>query len=561
MKEEENRIQAPKKRGTVWFCLYAAVLAVLYVTLLGDIPIYAISNAVHDDLLMVEIAEEIIGGPDYHVSVLSKGWAYPLFLRVMHKLGLAYIPTMLGLNALVSLLAAFALRRPREPFRPFHYVLYAALLLNPALSSMQVLQRVYRNGFSTMLAFVVIVAMIAVYLRRYESPRTWIVWIAGMCAALPLFWHSREDAFWLVPFMIGVAAVTVGSALVCGRKRRAVLILAAMLMPVACLSASTQVQRALNEKRYGMPIVNELSEGEFPRVMRAIYAVDMDEPTYVSASREKIRLLYDYSPTLQSMQSALEIYLDSGANFARLEENRINGETENGWFFWCIRDAAQTKGFCDTLPQAQAFWGKMADELEAALDSGALARRMTMPSALMPPWVKGTGERLWKALLEIPGYVASFADTQAQTMISVDDGEGSIAHFEEMTHSAALRSDQDAHYARASQAVGRQQKVAAAYQMIWPAVSFLGRLCALAYICVLMMRRQSGMLTRENTWMLAGIAGALLVLYGGVGYNHAESCNSIITLYLSSAYPLVIFFDLLAIDVLFQTAKHLKVKK
>ena len=38
-----------------------------------------------------------------------------------------------------------------------------------------------------------------------------------------------------------------------------------------------------------------------------------------------------------------------------------------------------------------------------------------------------------------------------------------------------------------------------------------------------------------------------LVLSGGVAYNHAESCNSIITLYLSAAYPIVLLFDLLAV--------------
>lgn len=538
-----------RTRSTVIFLAYALVLAVVYVALFGDIPIYAVSNAVHDDMLMVEIADHIVGGPAYTPSILSKGWAFPLFLRVIHKLRLPYIYSMLGLNVCVSLLAVFALRRPRESFSVFHYVLYAALLFNPVMTSISVLQRVYRNGLSTLMAVVVIVSMIAVYLRRYEPIKTWAVWVAAASLALPLFWYSREDSIWLVPFMVGVVLVTTASALLCDRKRRAMALLAAMLVPVCVLQGAGYIQRVRNEKIYGLPIVNELSEGEFPRVMRAIYAVDMDGPTYVAVSREKIRMLYDYSPALKSMQSALEIYLDAGSKHARLEENRINKEIENGWFFWYIRDAAMTKGFCDTLGEAQAFWKQMADELEAVLDSGALARRMTMPSALMPPWVEGTGERFVDALLEIPGFVTSFKESSAHAVISVDDGNQGIERFEKMTNSPALYSTEDEYYSRAVQAVGRQNTVSWVYQAIWPVISILGRVCFVAALVLLMISKNKSIFLREGIWMLAGLAGGLLVLYCGVGYNHAESCNSIVSLYLSSAYPLVILFDLLAVEV------------
>ena len=92
-----------------------------------------------------------------------------------------------------------------------------------------------------------------------------------------------------------------------------------------------------------------------------------------------------------------------------------------------------------------------------------------------------------------------------------------------------------------------QNAIAGVYQRVWPVISWAGRLCAVALLVLLILRRNHDPALRETVWMLAGLAGALLVLYGGVAYNHAESCNSIITLYLSAAYPIVLLFDLLAV--------------
>lgn len=535
-----------ESRGT--FCAFAGLLMLLRLWTMQGLPIWALPQSPHDDAMMVNIACQLGGGgPEYDQLALVKGWSFPLFLAALHKLRIPYLLGMAVLSAGVSLMAALALSDGR--MRPFHYALYAALLFNPAMTSCDILLRVYRNGLSAVTAFAVILALIAVYLRRYRRPTAWLPWTAIACVALPVFYYTREDSIWLLPFCFGVAAVSVLSAWLSGRKRRAAGLLAAFLLPVLALEGTTAVLRAQRKAKYGVAITNELSEGEFPRVMRAIYAVDMDtpQPMYVAASREKIRMLYDYSPALRSIAPELEEKLDEWAQYVRLTENRENREVENGWFFWCLRDAAQEAGYFGSLEASQAFWRQMADELEDALDGGRLKRRRTMPSALMPPWVEGTGERLAQALLRIPGFVASFEGMREEVPFSMGRLNRSVNRFESLTGNVAVCAYEDSFYEAAARAMDTQSRIAGFYRWIWPAVSVVGRLCAAALLFLLIVTRGGDESLRESVWILAGLAGALLVLYGGVAYNHAESCNSIITLYLSAAYPLVILFDLFAI--------------
>ena len=530
------------------FCWFALAMIVLRLWTLSGMPIWAQPFAVHDDAMMVDVASRLgSGGPDYDQLTLTKGWSFPLFLAVIHKLRVPYILAMALLNAAVSLMAVFALSDGE--MKPFHYVLFPVLLFNPVMSSQQVLMRVYRNGLSALTAFAVIVSLIAIYRRRYRTVRTWLPWMIAASAALPVLWYTREDSIWLAPFIAGVAAVTFASVLISGKRRRAAGILAVMLVPVLALEGTTLALRAQREARYGVGITNELTEGEFPCAMRAIYAVKMDEeePLCVAASRAKIRMLYAYSPTLAGMQEELEDRLDEWAQYVRYEENRVSGEVENGWFFWCLRDAAQMAGHFTSLEASQVFWKQIADELEVAMDSGALARRATMPSALMSPWVEGTGQRLVSALLQIPDFVASFDGAQG-SMVFSDGRQGKwVNRFEEITGNNAVCWNDESFYDAAVSAMDTQNAIAGVYQRVWPVISWAGRLCAVALLVLLILRRNHDPALRETVWMLAGLAGALLVLYGGVAYNHAESCNSIITLYLSAAYPIVLLFDLLAV--------------
>lgn len=534
------------------FLLFSLSLLTIRIWTLSGLPIYAIVYSGHDDKLMVDIAQNIgsLSIP-YNEVTLVKGWMFPLFLSVLHKLRIPYITGIHLFNGLLATATSFALLPRKKQFTLFHYILTATLMFNPSFTSQSVLMRVYRNAFSALTAYSVIISMIALYLRRYEEKKKWIVWFILCCFSLPAFWYTREDSIWLLPFYLGVVIITTLSMLI-SKRRRVWIMLLCMILPLLSLEGVTRLTRLQRELYYGVPITNELSEGEFPRVMKAIYGVKMDsaQPQYVAASREKIRRLYKHSPTLASFSETLELKMDEWAQYGRLAENRDKHEVENGWFFWCLREAIAFEDGFSSLPKSQQIFGQIADEIEYALNSGALKKQPTMPSALMPPWTESTLERLADAILQIPDFVASFSGADQVISISPDYGETTRERFEQITNNRSIHSQDDLFYPAALAANATQKFFLSLYQFAWPYVSLLGRLCAIAVLALLIIRRTHVLSHREFIWTLVGLAGVLLVLYSGVGYNHAESCPSINMLYLSAAYPLVILFDLLAIHSL-----------
>jgi len=61
-----------------------------------------------------------------------------------------------------------------------------------------------------------------------------------------------------------------------------------------------------------------------------------------------------------------------------------------------------------------------------------------------------------------------------------------------------------------------------------------------------------------DRWLIiSSVLASYLVLSLGVSYNHISSCQSINTLYLSGAYPLILIFDLLVIFTFIGERKEL----
>jgi len=186
--------------GKAAFVLFAIVVLLIRLWTIRHVPIYVIEHSIHDDRMMVDVAHGLTnGGPNYSQYALVKGWMYPLYLRLIRLLRIPYIQSIHILNAALSILAVFALKEKK--IRPFHYIAYVALVFNPAFMSTNVIMRVYRNSFSALMAFAVVIAMIAVYMRRMESKKTIIPWILLACIAWPAFWYTREDSIWLLPFL------------------------------------------------------------------------------------------------------------------------------------------------------------------------------------------------------------------------------------------------------------------------------------------------------------------------------------------------------------------------
>lgn len=551
------------------FLLFAIFFLIIKIILMKDVTIYAITTAFADDQLMVHIAEKLLrlnwlGG--YNHYTLAKGCFFPFFLAVGKFFHIDFISCVQIFYALSCYLFLRAIR-PVICFQWTIYPFYLLMLFNPIMASSEVIQRVYRNSITPAQVLLVFGGQLGFYLRYQYGKKFSMKWaIVTTCGFISL-WFSREDTIWVVPFLIVSAVVIFLKAIIHGffhnvtcKKRVQYIII--LLLPFLALPACRLPITLINGVVYNSWTDNELTHGAFPKVMKALYAIDMEEPTpYTSIGREKIEKVYEISPTLASIQDSLDAVMDLyAAQSGRIEENKKCGNVENGWFFWALRDAVQLEGYYKDGRTADRFYQAIYNEIEISFKNGKLRQKATMPSALMPPWQPGMLSSLLSTIAQADAYVSSENELFLLDRIAVDDGSDGIARFEWITGRHAVRavSSIDSYIYSDSLAYNDSNfsysffnSLAGIFQIISMPLASIGKICSLILLLLFFIKKQ-----KQNAsilLMLSGIAGGLLCLYAGVAYNELRSCSSIAYMYLCGAYPLTQVFSVLAIIAVVQT--------
>ena len=549
------------------FLLFAIFFLIIKIILMKDVTIYAITTAFADDQLMVHIAEKLLrlnwlGG--YNHYTLAKGCFFPFFLAVGKFFHIDFISCVQIFYALSCYLFLRAIR-PVICFQWTIYPFYLLMLFNPIMASSEVIQRVYRNSITPAQVLLVFGGQLGFYLRYQYGKKFSMKWaIVTTCGFISL-WFSREDTIWIVPFLIVSAVVIFLKAIIHGffhnvtcKKRVQYIII--LLLPFLALPVCRLPITLINGVVYNSWTDNELTHGAFPKVMKALYAIDMEEPTpYTSIGREKIEKVYEISPTLASIQDSLDAVMDLyAAQSGRIEENKKCGNVENGWFFWALRDAVQLEGYYKDGRTADRFYQAINNEIEIAFKNGKLRQQATMPSALMPPWQPGMLSSLLSTIAQADAYVSSENELFLLDRIAVDDGSDGIARFEWITGRHAVRavSSIDSYiysdslaYIDSNFSYSFFNSLAGIFRIISMPLASIGKICSLILLFLFFIKKQNASILL----MLSGIAGGLLCLYAGVAYNELRSCSSIAYMYLCGAYPLAQVFSVLAIIAVEQT--------
>ena len=82
------------RRKEVFFFLSMVLFGVLKEFLVYNLPIMAVPKGIHDDWIMVHMADALRGGRwlgEYNDLTLTKGMFFPLYLAVINFLHLSYL--------------------------------------------------------------------------------------------------------------------------------------------------------------------------------------------------------------------------------------------------------------------------------------------------------------------------------------------------------------------------------------------------------------------------------------------------------------------------------------
>lgn len=441
--KELKKIDMKKSKiSTVLVILLILFIVFLKQSLVSDLPINILAHAKQDDALMIDMAKEMLNGNylgGYNDLIFTKGIMFPLFLVIGYSLGFSYISFQ---TLVYTLSCAFFIYSIKDFIKSKWILLgiFVALVFNPLSFASETLMRVYRNGITMSQVLIIIGSYIGMYMNRTDKKKTMFFALFGGLGISTMY-HTREDAFWIMPFMIVVTMILVG--LLIKDKKKDIIKTGKMqtliyVMPFVMLTLVTNIISTINYNNYGIYTYNELNDSNFTKCMKAIYSVKPNvEIEYVSNPKEKIERIAEVSPTFSTI---VDVMLNNNYKyFDGYDRKPDDGEVEDGWFFWVLRESVVESGVYKTVNDIDNFYLKVTEEINAAIKDGKLEKQATMPSSLMPPWRKGNLGKLFAALGEEVGFILNYDDVEVKVEESVIDSKFQVYEdFKNITRNNAI---------------------------------------------------------------------------------------------------------------------------
>lgn len=531
-------------RKNLLFILACLILILIKHVLASQLPISARPSFRTDDHLMVMMARNILRGKwlgGYSYGILMKGCFFPLFLSGVYLSGFSYLSALDLLNAAAALYFTLQLK-PVLRRRRWLLILFAALLFNPVNASDLAYERVYRCSLTNMQTLFLFGSVIGAYLDRRSGFGRQLIRAAFCGLVLWSAWNTREDAMWMLPFVL-VAGIVMLIGRLKAKKGLAGICRAVILfvLPFALLLGGNGILIAINQRVYGLPIRNEASAG-FGEMLQTMYGIkDRVEVEYVSVSAEKLERMYAVSPTLSKIKEKLTKSLAQAD--AASDRTNGDGEVEDGWFYWCVRRAAEESGVATTLPEADAFYRQVTRELRAAIQApdSAFETRSVMPSPLMSPWREGYLKKIVLYTLKAADYMIKYDEVSAAPRIVTPDVERMSYLFEGITGNAALHSEEEFVRSYRKLYIDRADAVASVYQAVNPILA--------AVSAVLFFVQAAWILIRKNgagiPWLLVmtGVGLSIVALLLGIAYTDMTAFIAIRYTYMTGGHALMLAWE------------------
>jgi hypothetical protein len=164
---------------------------------------------------------------------------------------------------------------------------------------------------------------------------------------------------------------------------------ATVVLPALVLFGGTlAVVKTLNYWRYGVFETNEFHSQSFKRAYGALARIEQDRwQRYVVISSDARRQAYQHSAAARELAPFFEG--PDGARWRSIGCTQVQmadcPEIHAGWFMWALREAVARNGHYRSAPEAMAFYERLADEVDAACDTGKM-KCLPPRATLAPPF-------------------------------------------------------------------------------------------------------------------------------------------------------------------------------
>lgn len=309
--------------------------------------------------------------------------AFPLYIALVNLTGL---PLRIA-HELLFLSAAFVfagvLAKAGLP-RLLCLLLYVAIAFHPA--SFLVNSLVYTDTFYAPVLLLVVSSLILLFIKRDEPHRLRYAVLAG--ASLALLWHVRQENIIIVGFLVAYALLMLVNLRVGGDswpgalKKLGVLV----LIPAAVILLVSLGVKTVNYARFRAFSADAMFTSDFKRACKALLRIKPAVPIrFVPVPREVRLRAYQVSPAFRQLESYFEG--ETGLRWASYGMDvgvQVPGEISAGHFWWAFNQATYEAGYNKSARQANRFYRRMADEIDAACADGRLQCRTVLTSLVDP---------------------------------------------------------------------------------------------------------------------------------------------------------------------------------
>ena len=405
------------------FLIAIFLLIILKLSLVMGNKMHPIPYAGHDDMLMYSRAVSISNGEwlgSYNNLILAKGAFFSIWLAFLNILSM---PMLIGNEILYTASCLFLVWSINNIIinKKILLLIFAVLLFNPVTLGCSELLRIYRDGIFPALIIFVIAGIIGMFLKKDDDKEMLICSILSGIS-LSAAWHTREDTFWILPFVI-VADIVIAIFLIIEKKYKDnIKKYIYLILPFIILFMSNLLISSVNNIKYGRFITNDYMSKDFQGAYGALTRVTHEKFDYYNPVPEEVRMkVYQISPSFNE----LRIYLDEGPLDKWKDEGKKNKWPLHdfySWFMWALRDAVAACGYYENPQKAKEYYKRLAKEVNDACDAGLLpsrtSKRVTLASPFSREYIAPTIEYIKKTVLYVIKYDKIFYE---KNYLIVDD--------------------------------------------------------------------------------------------------------------------------------------------
>ena len=350
----------------VWLAAFVTV-AVAKILLIADLDIIAAQRP-HDDFWHIRAADAWVWRRPYSSDTLAH---LPIFALTIALNSITGVPMRLAAEAVLiggAVSLALSLGRLGVP-RWVQCLVFVLILFHPHATAL------FSFSLAENWAGVLSLFLAGELIRLIVDPKSRLhAFGFGICFAL-LWYTRRESAPLLAGLLVSIALVLSWVGFRRSAKQAIAYAGSMLLAPIMATVVLTAALCTVNGLRYGVWITSDFSAPNFLRAYQGLQSIAVEHPRrFIPVSQEARANAYSVSPAFSELRPHLDGPVENwGATAGRLMG--LSGDIGAGWFHWSLRAAVEAAGYYRDAQATEAFYGRVADDIERAFRSGQLLKR------------------------------------------------------------------------------------------------------------------------------------------------------------------------------------------